>query len=172
MARDVVNISLLPGNVCFGCGHENHHGLRIEITRHPSETEMLLGRFKPADYMVGFPGITHGGAIYTAMDCMAAWTPRVFRADTTAIWILRSATVKYLRPAFQGRQLTLEASIASEGRQWEPVTVSTRAFDANGNLLVQGSFKVVPLSAERFKEVAGIDELPPDWSRHLRGTTR
>lgn len=166
--EDLLNISLLPGNVCFGCGHENHHGLRIEITRHPTKPETLRGRFEPADYMAGFPGITHGGAIYTAMDCMAAWTPRVFRADTTAIWILRSANVKYLRPAFQGRPLTLEAWIVSEGDSWEPVTVGTRAFDAGGSLLVQGSFKVVPLSAERFKEVAGIDELPSNWNDHLR----
>ncbi|MCG6963728.1 MAG: hypothetical protein LJE95_10715 [Acidobacteria bacterium] len=170
MTEDLLNISLLPENVCFGCGHENHHGLRIEITHHPSKAETLQGRFEPADYMVGFPGITHGGAIYTAMDCMAAWTPRVFRAETTAIWILRSANVKYLRPAYQGRPLTLEAWIASESDRWEPVTVGTRAFDADGSLLVQGSFKVVPLSAERFKEVAGIDELPPSWSSHLNGT--
>ena len=77
MTEEPLNISLLPGNVCFGCGHANHHGLKIEIARHPAKPETLRGRFDPADYMIGFPGITHGGAIYTAMDCLSTWVASV-----------------------------------------------------------------------------------------------
>jgi acyl-coenzyme A thioesterase PaaI-like protein len=117
--------------------------------------------------MTGFPGITHGGVIYTAMDCLAAWVPRILRSDTKAIWILRSATVKYHKAARQGETLSLTGSIASEGKQWQPVEVRTEARNPAGDLLTDGTFKVVPLTPDRFKQVAGIEEIPQAWRAML-----
>jgi acyl-CoA thioesterase FadM len=86
------------------------------------------------------------------------------------MWILRSASVKYLRPAYQGEPIELSASIEQEGGGWEPVTVRTEAKSPGGNLLVEGSFKVIPLPADKFKRVSKVEALPENWAALLEGT--
>ncbi|UCF78605.1 MAG: PaaI family thioesterase [Candidatus Eiseniibacteriota bacterium] len=167
MSSGILNRDLLSSNTCYGCGHENPSGLKIEIRRDPQGGERLVGSFQPPEHMVGFPGITHGGALYTAMDCLSAWTPMVLRRAAKAIWILREGSIKYLRPALQGEELALSAVIEAEGGQWEPLLVRTEARDREGNLLATGTFKVVPLSADKFKKVAGLSSLPANWSEFL-----
>jgi hypothetical protein len=61
----------LQGNRCFGCGHENPYGLKISIHLDKLDPNRIVGEFDPGEYMTGFPGITHGGVIYTAFDCMS-----------------------------------------------------------------------------------------------------
>jgi acyl-coenzyme A thioesterase PaaI-like protein len=163
MASQILNRTMLPESDCFGCGMANHHGLQIEILRDSDDSDQLLATLQPGDHMTGFPGITHGGVIYTAMDCLAAWVPRILRSDTKAVWITRSATVKYHKAAKQGETLSLAGRIASGGGQWQPAEVHTEVRNPTGELLTEGTFKVVPLTAERFKEVAGIREIPESW---------
>ena len=156
----------LGGNVCFGCGQENPEGLNISVYRDPEDTNRILGEFEPQDHMIGFPGITHGGAIYTALDCMATWSGMVLR-KTKALWVLRSAKIKYHRPAHQGSTVSLEAMIENQGEEWEAIEVRARARDPEGNLLTEGSFKVIPVSPERFKSMTEIEELPEGWVKWL-----
>lgn len=163
---ELINRDLLAGNCCFGCGHDNPDGLKIEVTRDPEAADRLTGIFEPKDYMTGIPGIIHGGAIFTALDCMAAWAPTYLRRETRAIWILRSASIKYHRPARQGQTLLLSSLIVEETGEWAPVIVRAEARDREGTLLAEGSFKLLPLGREKFKAIAGIDELPENW-RHL-----
>ena len=163
MAKRFLNEVMLPGNDCFGCGHHNPHGLKIKIWRDNKDRECLKGEFHPPEHMIGFPGITHGGAIYAALDCMAAWVPMVLRRSTKAIWILRSAKMTYHRPAHQGRSLFLTARIEEEGKTWDPMVVHALAENQSGKKLSEGRFKVIPLPPEKFLKVAGIDELPENY---------
>lgn len=71
----MLNKSLLPDNHCFGCGHENANGLKIEVSRDPENENRVIVTFQPENHMIGFPGMTHGGVIYTALDCLASWSP-------------------------------------------------------------------------------------------------
>ncbi len=154
---------MLPDNDCFGCGHLNPHGLQIEIWRDDENPDGLKGEFHPPEHMIGFPGITHGGAIYAALDCMAAWVPMALRQGSKAIWILRSATMTYHRPALQGKPLYLSARIEEEGQPSDPMIVHARVEDKNGKLLSEGRFKVTPLPPEKFLKVAGMDQLPENY---------
>lgn len=88
MNETLLSTHALPGNVCFGCGPENANGLGVSIFRDPGDPKRILGEFRPREHMIGFPGITHGGAIYTALDCMATWSGMVLR-KTKALWVLR-----------------------------------------------------------------------------------
>jgi len=94
MTENLMNMELLslPGNACYGCGQDNSKGLQISVYRNPEIPNRILGEFDPSAHMIGFPGITHGGAIYTALDCMATWSGMVLRR-TKAMWVLRSATM-------------------------------------------------------------------------------
>lgn len=157
---------ILPGNACFGCGQENANGLGVTVFRDPADPNRIRGEFNPRHDMIGFPGVTHGGVIYTALDCMASWSGMLLR-KTRAIWILRSATMKYHRPAFQGKPISLSAVIEKDGGAWDAIEVRTEARDAQENLLAEGTFKVIPLPPERFKAMLGIDKLPEGWARWL-----
>lgn len=158
----------IPGNACFGCGPENPAGLGVEIFRDPDDPGRLLGRFEARPEQAGFPGITHGGALYTALDCMATWSGMLL-AGTRALWVLRSATMRYLRPALAGRPLALSAEIEKAGGAWDAIAVRAEARDADGVLLARGNFDVVPLPPEKFLAITGLAELPEGWARWLAG---
>ncbi len=163
-ADHLLNVDLLPDNTCFGCGHANARGLQIEIRRDPDSPSRLIGVLHTDEHLAGFPGITHGGALYTALDCLAAWVPKVLRSDAHAIWILRSATITYHRPAHVGLPVRLSGEMASEAGDTAPMVIHCQARSETGALLVEGEFKVVPLTPEKFVSVAGIDTLPPNWA--------
>jgi acyl-coenzyme A thioesterase PaaI-like protein len=164
MAPELLNDELLRENACFGCGLTNPDGLKIRVYRDAANAARLLGEFEPSPRMAGFPGITHGGAIFTALDCMASWAGMILRAGPKAIWVLRSASVKYRQPAFQEAPLKLSAEIEEQGADWDAIVVRTEACDSQGRRLVEGRFNVVPLPPDRFLKIAGIREMPENWS--------
>jgi len=168
MDRSRLNVDWIAGNGCFGCGPDNPHGLRIAVYRDPEVDGRLLGELVPDEHATGFPGIAHGGAIYTALDCMATWSGMAL-VGTRAIWVLRSATMRYLRPAFAGRKLALSATVAKGGGPWDAIEVLAEARDPAGALVARGSFDVVPLPPEKFLAISGLEELPAGWARWLAG---
>ena len=72
MPPEIINHTRIQGNECFGCGVHNSHGLHIELTVDPGQPDRLVGTFVPRDYMVGFPGITHGAR---SIPRWTAWVP-------------------------------------------------------------------------------------------------
>jgi len=161
----------LQGNTCFGCGQENPYGLKISGHRDPQDPNRIIGEFDPSEYMTGFPGITHGGVIYTAFDCMSTWCGMVLRR-TKAMWMLRSAEMKYHRSAVQGKPISLSAAIEKEGGEWDAIEVHAEAHDPEGNLLAEGIFKVIPVPPEKFMAITGIDKLPEGWSDWLNNSNK
>jgi acyl-coenzyme A thioesterase PaaI-like protein len=117
--------------------------------------------------MAGFPGVTHGGAIYTALDCLSTWVATLLGPNRGAGWLLRSATTTYHRPAPTGEPLDLIGRVKHQAGAWDPVVVQTEARRADGTVCVEADFKVVPLSRERLTEVAGIEQLPANWRDFL-----
>ncbi|NOY83355.1 MAG: PaaI family thioesterase [Nitrospirae bacterium] len=170
MSLTLINKELLEDNDCFGCGHVNEHGLKIAVFRDSEDDTRLLGRLDAKTHMTGFPGMMHGGVIYTALDCLSSWVPTILLAEIRAAWVLRSATIKYLRPVLGTKLIDLSAKIEASVPAWQAVSVQAEARNAAGKLLVSGRFKMVPLSLDRFKNVAGLDELPLNWQRLLGET--
>jgi len=165
--EQMLNRELLAENMCFGCGPQNPAGLHIEVRRDPAAPGTLGALFTPTENMAGFPGITHGGAIYTALDCLSTWVATLLGPNRTAAWLLRSAATTYHKPAPTGRPLTLRGWIVQQAGSWDPIVVKTEARRSDGELCVEAEFKVVPLSQERFVQVAELEELPANWSAFL-----
>ena len=165
----ILNRDLLPHNTCFGCGLENPAGLRIEVRRDPADPGALRARFTPTAAMVGFPGIIHGGAVYTAMDCLSTWVATLLGPNRGAGWLLRSARTTYHNPAFAGEPLDLHGRIARQGDAWEPALVRIEARRADGTLCVEAEFKVVPIAPDRLVSLAGLGEIPANWQVFLSG---
>jgi len=159
----ILNRELLPRNTCFGCGHDNPHGLHIEVVRDPGTDELLRARFVPGERLVGFPGITHGGAIFTALDCLSTWVATLLGPNREAGWILRSAQTTFHKPAAIGKPLTLTGKVKEHFGPWDPMTVHTEARDAASDLCVECDFKVVPLTPEKLTRIAGLADMPDNW---------
>lgn len=165
----LINRDLLPHSTCFGCGLDNPMGLQISVFPDPPRDGALRAELLPQEHMAGFPGITHGGVIYTALDCLSTWVATLLGPNRRAVWILRSATTTYRNPALVDQPLTLEGSIKSQGGPWEPVVVRTEARRADGEVCVEAEFKVVPLSQDKLLAISGLPELPANWRFFLSG---
>lgn len=164
----ILNQTLLADNHCFGCGHANPNGLQIEVRRDAENPARLIGRFQPSPGMTGFPGITHGGAQYTALDCLSTWVAAVLGPNPGAAWVLRSAELTYHNPAPEGQALALAGWILDQGGPWEPLRVHTEARRADGELCTEAEFKVVPLKPQKLLQITGIETLPDNWARFLQ----
>jgi acyl-CoA thioesterase FadM len=150
----MLNRDLLPENTCFGCGHANHAGLRIEIVRDDKAVDLLRGCFVPTMDMAGFPGIT-------------TWVATLLGPNRTAGWLLRQATTTYHKPAPAGEKLALTGRIREQGGPWDALIVHTEARRADGALCVEGDFKVIPVSPEKLAQLTGVREIPENWKYFL-----
>jgi acyl-coenzyme A thioesterase PaaI-like protein len=108
-------------NFCWGCGADNHAGLRLRSWWDDDTT--ALARWTPAaEHAAGPRHVVNGGIIATVLDCHGVCTAvadahrRQGRAIGTSpeIWYATtSITVDYLRPTPLGPELTLRATVAS-----------------------------------------------------------
>lgn len=163
-----LNEELVPGNACFGCGLSNPSGLGIRIFEDPQEERSLIGQFTPSNHMEGFPGIIHGGIVFSALDCMAIWTGMALKPEPRAMWVLRSAQVTYHRPARAASPVALHSRIEEDGAQGRSILVAARAEDEEGNVLVSGRFKVVALTEEQLEAVVGGQPMAGPWASFLK----
>jgi len=166
-----INISRLANNACIGCGHSNEHGLKIRLyPEHLADAaaQSVCGQFTTHQHQDGFPGITHGGVLYTAMDCTSTWTAYVGKPHIPAVWVLRNADVTYYQPAFAGTQVKLNGRIVEDADDWQALIIQVVASDVTGKSFAEGRFKVIPLTVDKFKALTGITELPTDFASFLR----
>jgi acyl-coenzyme A thioesterase PaaI-like protein len=61
--------------VCYGCGHQNPHGLQIKSFW---EAEEVVCRYRPQPYHTAVPGYTYGGLLASLIDCHATGTAAAF----------------------------------------------------------------------------------------------
>jgi len=71
IARDGLQPTFAPGNICFGCGHANEKGLRIRSFPRGNE---VVADWQPAAHHQAFPGMLNGGIIGALLDCHSNWT--------------------------------------------------------------------------------------------------
>lgn len=91
-----------PGSArtCFVCGPDNPMGLHLVFRL---EGDACVSDFTPGEHHVGYPGVVHGGMIYSALDdVMANWLYlRGARAYTA------SCEIRYRVPVSVGEPLRL-----------------------------------------------------------------
>lgn len=120
-------------NHCFGCGIQNHEGLRIK-SRWESEDAVCF--WEPQPMHCGPKDILNGGIIAAILDChsLATATMSAYRAegrqlgtDPDIICVTGSLSVNYLKPTplapivlracvreREGRRTVVEASLFSD----------------------------------------------------------
>jgi acyl-coenzyme A thioesterase PaaI-like protein len=94
---------------CFGCGLDNHAGLRIDGFQRDGVT--VAARFRPGAQHRGFRGILHGGIVATALDEILAWTA-ILVARTMAV--TATLDLKYRAPAPGDAMYRLEGTLVEQ----------------------------------------------------------
>ena len=111
----------LEGNFCWGCGADNHDGLRLQS--HWQEDDTTMARWTPSPaHAAGPRHVVNGGIIATLLDCHGVCTAladahrredREVGSDPQIWYATTSMKVDYLRPTPLGPELTLRAWVVS-----------------------------------------------------------
>lgn len=133
MTKAVENLTPLAHtaqNRCFGCGHANSAGLRLDFLL--AEDRSVVCLTEVTDNFEGHPGYLHGGIIATLID--EAMSKAVRARGFTAM--TRHMEVDYLRPVPSGKPLRLEGRVThNEGRKhW----AEAKILNAEGTMLAHG----------------------------------
>ena len=104
-------------NYCFGCSKDNPNGLQMEFVCSEGSAEAV---FTPGMYHQGWPGITHGGILFSLMDEAGGYAVRSAGVDC----VTARSEAKFLNPAFIGTSLKVSARIVKQTSR----TVETEAF--------------------------------------------
>ena len=86
-----------PAKLCFACGDENARGLHMHFS---IANERAVAAFSVPDYMQGFPGQAHGGAVATMLDEAMGWA--VYGQGIWAMTAKFTVRCPRQRPAWRG----------------------------------------------------------------------
>ena len=109
--------------VCFGCGADNPHGLRLKSYM---EGGVCVATYRPKSYQTAFPGVLNGGVIATLLDCHGIWTAVGYLREThgqRTMLVTAKLTVEFLKPTPIDRELVLKGRVLREGRSSVTATV-------------------------------------------------
>jgi len=144
--------SQMRDNFCWGCGQDNHDGLRLESEW---DGDVAVARWTPeAVHAAGPRHFLNGGIVATVIDCHGICTAvadahrRAGREIDTEplIWFATTALhVEYLRPTPIAAELTLHATVADvDGRR----TVVDCTLLADGKERARGRVEAVQVPEE------------------------
>ncbi|MCP4130705.1 MAG: PaaI family thioesterase [bacterium] len=86
--------------ICFGCGQENKHGLKLEL-KFDDDTKTAYGEYTAHEFLEGPPNIIHGGIIAALLD----ETMITVNKYLEFIALTSELTIRYLQPAFINENL-------------------------------------------------------------------
>ena len=104
-----------PENACFGCGHANPKGLRIQSRRVDDGADgELVCDWTPATHHQAFGNVLNGGVIGAIFDCHSNWTASICLMDRDGLdhppcTVTLDFTVKLKRPTAVDQPLRLHA---------------------------------------------------------------
>lgn len=108
----------MVGNVCFGCGKDNHDGLQIDS--YWQENDEVICVWHSQTKYQGWKGILNGGILASLIDChsMGAAMAAVYKSENRTLDsqpVYRYATgtlnIRYIRPTPNNKPIELRAKI-------------------------------------------------------------
>ena len=141
-------------NRCFGCGHANLTGLRLEFFLAEDQSVVCLPTV--GDSFEGPTGLLHGGIIATLLDEAMSKAVRV--RGLTAM--TRKMEIEYLRPVPSSAPIRIEGRLArSEGRKhW----TDAKILDERAQVLATATGLFVEIRASRIAPKGSNDRTGVD----------
>ena len=141
----------MPGNICFGCGQDNHQGLQIKSSW---QDNIALCNWTPEKKYSGWPGLLNGGVIATLIDChcMCTAMAAAYKAEGRALssepqyrYATGTLSIKYEKPTtleplelkaevveMKGRKATLLCSVHQNNKRTAIAEViALRVYDSS-----------------------------------------
>ncbi len=137
---------------CYGCGPDNHAGLRLVFAREPGPDGApgrVVATWSPPETTGGYGRIVHGGVVATLLDEAMGWA---LWGLTGSLGMTRELTVRYRRPVIVGRQVTIDGRVAA--RDERGATVEARVLDVRGRVAAEGTGQFTFVSADRVRDDA------------------
>lgn len=141
---------------CFVCGVENPIGLKVKFFH---DDRKVWTEFTPEDKHQGYPGILHGGILYTLLDETVGRA--AFLRD---MWVMTARMqVRYRHPVPIGSVLRVEGEVVRvRGRLME---ACGRAILPDGTVAAEASGMFMELPPQMRAEVAlalSLHEISPE----------
>ncbi len=140
MAKQTYFQDFMPGNICFGCGRDNHFGLQISSYWDGEEAVCIWN--SEAKYQ-GWKGILNGGIMATLIDChcMGTAMAAAYKAENRSLdsepeyrYATGTMNIKYLKPTLNDKPVEIRAKVTEiKGRK---TTLHARFF-SNGVLTAE-----------------------------------
>jgi acyl-coenzyme A thioesterase PaaI-like protein len=136
-----------PGSaLCFVCGTENPHGLRVAFY---DDGRTVSAELLPAEHHQGWPGVLHGGIISAVLDETIARV--AFLHDR---WVHTARlVVRFLKPAPIGQLLRATGELARDARLLMEMR-GKLVLAETGEVLAEASGTFVPLPPETREDLA------------------
>jgi acyl-coenzyme A thioesterase PaaI-like protein len=116
---------------CFVCGAENEHGLRVVFG--PAPEGGCRAEYVPSADHVGWPGVVHGGLIFTLMDEALAWA--LLCAGLQGV--TARAQARFRQQAHAGDRLVVTGRIVEQHRRLVRAHAEIRRADDPGDLVAE-----------------------------------
>jgi len=137
---------------CFGCGSENHSGLRMTFE---TNGQQIRTRLTVSPQFRGWSKLIHGGVISTILDETMSWAAIIL---TKRFILTKQMTIQFLRPVYVGSSLCGIGSIKEQtgGRK---AIVQAELVDDQGRLCARSEGEFVLFSKDQF---ARLDIIPEE----------
>ncbi len=148
-----------PG--CFGCGQDNHHGIKMELYIEDGKAKVDLitdERFR------GYVDRMHGGVIFSILDEVMGWAPSYAKKQ---MCVAAEVTIRYLHPLPVGIPITVEGEFAADRKRiWD---TKGRVLGNDGTVYARAKGKYLPISMEETLEVDNLMIYPDGMESIFKG---
>jgi acyl-coenzyme A thioesterase PaaI-like protein len=97
-------------NKCFACGKDNPYGLKL---RFRPEGEVVKALFTPNELYGGWPGVIHGGILFTMLDEAMSYA-LIFNGILN--YVTAKADLRFRNPGRVGEQVTIIGKVDKHAR--------------------------------------------------------
>lgn len=120
---------------CFICGQESETGLKIEFEMNQTGAWVV---HTPRHDLQGFGGVVHGGILCALLD-EVMW--KTINGLTGAITMTAKMDVKFKKPAYIGKPLTIQGQLLNEKRRSNRCLYEAKGTitDNEGNVLAEAT---------------------------------
>ncbi len=140
LKKEPVELTREGVNKCFGCGQDNPIGLKLRFHYDKDRAE---AEFTPEELHQGWPGIVHGGIIFTLLDEAMGYAlyPQQVNCVTA------KAEARFRRPAMIGETLVVSSEVTRKTKRLVEVKASIALKD--GTIVAEGTALMYVIGREK-----------------------
>lgn len=136
---------------CFGCGLENHSGLRMIFE---TNGEQIRSKITVPPQFRGWSKLVHGGVISTILDETMSWAA-IFLSKKFIL--TKQMTIQFHRPVYVGSTVSAIGYIKEKTGERKAI-VKGELFDDEGKLCASSEGEFVLYTKEQFARLGVIPE--------------